>query len=99
MSRGIGNRTVWWWISLAAMVVMVVFLLYPLLTILTGSLGGGDRNGWAQLLADPRYLEAVRNTLVLAAAVTSLSVCLGVPLAYLPRVTNFPASRRWRSCP
>ena len=90
MSGAFANRTVWWWISLAAMVVMAVFLLYPLLTILTGSLGGGDRNGWARLLDDPRYLEAVRNTLILAAAVTSLSVCIGVPLAYLASRYEFP---------
>lgn len=90
MSGGLFNRTVWWWLSLALLVVMTVFLLYPLLNILTGSFGSGGRNGWALLLADPRYLESVRNTLVLASVVTALCVLIGVPLAYLASRYSFP---------
>jgi iron(III) transport system permease protein len=90
MSGALANRTVWWWLSLATLIVMVVFLLYPLLNILTGSLGSGGRNGWAQLLADSRYPEAIGNTLLLSSAVTVLSVLIGVPLAYLSSRYTFP---------
>lgn len=90
MSGASGTRAVWWWLSLAMLVVMAVFLLYPLLNILTGSFGSGGRNGWAQLLADTTYLEAIGNTLILATAVTLLSVLIGVPLAYLASRYSFP---------
>lgn len=89
MNGSIGIRAVWWWLSLAMLVVMTVFLLYPLLNILVGSFGTG-RNGWAILFANRAYLEAIGNTLVLATAVTGLSVVIGVPLAYLASRYSFP---------
>lgn len=84
MIRALDLRTPWPWLSLAALVVLVTFILYPLVNILTASFGVGDvENGWSRLLTDPRGLSAIVNTLILAAIVTCTCVLIGVPLAYV----------------
>lgn len=84
MTRALDLRTPWPWLSLAALVVLVTFILYPLVNILTASFGVGDvENGWSRLLTDPRGLSAIVNTLILAAIVTCTCVLIGVPLAYV----------------
>ena len=84
MIKALDLRTPWPWLSLAALVVLITFILYALVNILTASFGVGDvENGWSRLLTDPRGLSAIVNTLILAAIVTCTCVLIGVPLAYV----------------
>ena len=48
--RQIDFRSPWPWLNLAALVVSITFILYPLLNILTASFGSGGQNVWVQLL-------------------------------------------------
>jgi len=82
--------SVWFWLSAAMLVVLAVFLVYPLITIVTGSFGAGERSGWAVLLAEPRYLRAVMNTIILGIVVTVTTVVIAVPLAYVAARYEFP---------
>ncbi len=75
--------SVWFWLSAAMLVVLAVFLIYPLMNIVTGSFGTGERSGWAVLLADPKYLRAVLNTVLLGIVVTVTASVIAVPLAYV----------------
>lgn len=84
-------RSVWFWLSAAALVILAVFLLYPLVNVLTGSFGGADgRSGWAVLAADPKYAQAIVNTILLGLAVTVTTTLIGVPLAYFTARFDFP---------
>ncbi|MEG4643658.1 iron ABC transporter permease [Paracoccus sp. APAP_BH8] len=89
MTRLFNHRTIWIWFTAAAIFLAAVFLLYPVLNLLTGSISGG-RNGWAILLSEPRYTEAIRNSLLLGVIVTLTSVAVGVPLAYFTARYDFP---------
>lgn len=88
MSRQL--RSVWFWASALALAVLATFLIYPLLNVLTGSLGSGGRNGWVVLAGEPRYTAAIINTIVLGAAVTLTTTLIGVPLAYFTARYDFP---------
>uniref|UniRef100_A0A9E8CQL1 Iron ABC transporter permease n=1 Tax=Bosea sp. NBC_00436 TaxID=2969620 RepID=A0A9E8CQL1_9HYPH len=83
-------RSVWFWFSALALAILAVFLLYPLLNVLTGSIGSGGRNGWATLAGDPKYFTAIVNTIVLGVAVTLTTTLIGVPLAYFTARFDFP---------
>jgi len=83
-------RSVWFWFSALALGILAVFLLYPLLRVLTGSLGSGSHSGWALLAADPKYFAAILNTIVLGVAVTLTTTLIGVPLAYFTARFEFP---------
>lgn len=90
MIRSVDLRTPWLWLSLAALVVLLTFILYPLVNILTASFGVGGESGWSRLLSDPRGLSAIANTLILASIVTCTCVLIGVPLAYVTARYRFP---------
>lgn len=79
MMHRVNIRSVWFWLSLAALVMLVTFIVYPIINIVASSFGG---DGWAKLADEPRYLQAIRNSLVLATVVTALCTLIGVPLAY-----------------
>lgn len=83
-------RSIWFWFSALALAILAVFLLYPLLNVLTGSIGSGGRNGWVTLAGDPKYLGAIVNTIVLGVAVTLTTTLIGVPLAYFTARFDFP---------
>ena len=83
-------RSIWFWLSALALAILAVFLLYPLLNVLTGSIGSGGRNGWVTLAGDPKYFTAIVNTIVLGVAVTLTTTLIGVPLAYFTARFNFP---------
>jgi len=83
-------RSIWFWFSALALAILAVFLLYPLLNVLTGSIGSGGRNGWVTLAGDPKYLAAIVNTVVLGIAVTLTTTLIGVPLAYFTARFDFP---------
>ena len=81
---------IWFFLSAALLVVLAVFLVYPLFNIVAGSLGTGHKSGWATLLAEPKYLHAVLNTVVLGIVVTLTTLLLAVPLAYVAARFDFP---------
>ncbi|PTM39992.1 iron ABC transporter permease [Bosea sp. 124] len=84
-------RSVWFWFSAAALVMLAVFLLYPLFNVLTGSFGGASgRSGWMVLAGDPKYAAAITNTIMLGLAVTLTTTLIGVPLAYFTARFEFP---------
>ncbi|WP_293796832.1 iron ABC transporter permease [uncultured Bosea sp.] len=83
-------RSIWFWLSALALAILAVFLLYPLLNVLTGSIGSGGRNGWVTLAGDPKYFAAIVNTIVLGIAVTLTTTLIGVPLAYFTARFDFP---------
>lgn len=87
----------WWpWGILTAisLVLLLFFVLYPLGVLfgnsITGQDGGFSLEGFKALLADSQYLEAFRNTLVLGLAVTTCTVLVGVPFAYMVARYDFP---------
>lgn len=82
--------SIWFWFSALALAILAVFLLYPLLNVLTGSIGSGGRNGWVTLAGDPKYFAAILNTIVLGIAVTLTTTLIGVPLAYFTARFDFP---------
>lgn len=85
-----GAGTVWFWLAAAALVVLAVFLVYPVLNIIGGSFGSGGRSGWAVVASEPRYARAVMNTIILGVSVTCISALLAVPLAYVTARYDFP---------
>ncbi|MCA0418899.1 MAG: iron ABC transporter permease [Proteobacteria bacterium] len=82
--------SIWFWFSALALAILAVFLLYPLLNVLTGSIGSGGRNGWVTLAGNPKYFAAIVNTIVLGIAVTLTTTLIGVPLAYFTARFDFP---------
>lgn len=80
----------WFWLAVAALIIVAVFLAYPLLNVILGSFGRGASSGWQTLTTDPKYGAAIINTLVLGTGVTILSLILGVPLAYFAARHEFP---------
>jgi iron(III) transport system permease protein len=85
-------RDVWFWLTVLALALAVLFLLYPLLRVLGTSLaaGGDGQSGWVTLVTDSRYRAAVLNTLLLGAVVTCTSTLIGVPLAFFAARFSFP---------
>ncbi len=86
-------RSLWFWLSLALLALLTVFLLYPVATIFYGSLGKADGrsiSGWTTLMTEPRYIRGIINTLMLGAAVTVAALAIGVPLAYLTARYDYP---------
>jgi len=88
MNRMIDVRSVWFWLSVAALVIMFVFIVYPIINIVTSSFSNGG--GWSQILSEQRYGEAIANSLMLAAIVTVACTLVGVPLAYVTARFRFP---------
>lgn len=90
MSREL--RDVWFWLSLAVLAVLVVTLLYPLITVLSGSFSAAREgpSGWAKLLADPKHRAAIGNTVLLGLAVTATSTLIGAPLAFFTARFSYP---------
>ncbi len=84
-------RSLWFWLAAALLVLLGVFLVYPVVNMLIASFGatGAKGSGWATLLAEPKYGRAIVNTTLLALAVTGLCLVVGVPLAYLTARYNF----------
>ena len=83
---------VWFWLSAAALALLVVLLLYPLFNVIASSVSASQdgRSGWVTLVADAKYRTAVYNTLMLGVIVTATSTVLGVPLAFFTARFSFP---------
>lgn len=86
-------RSPWFWLSLLSLGLLLVFLVWPVVNILSSSFlgrGEGGMSGWATLLSDARYLKAIGNTIVLGLGVTLLATLIGVPLAYFTARYDYP---------
>lgn len=87
----------WGLLATACIAVNTLFVLYPLSTLVANSFqdagGGVGLGGLREFLAGAEYLEGLRNTLVLAVAVTTSSTLIGVPFAYIVGRYDFPLKR------
>jgi iron(III) transport system permease protein len=93
MTKQIDLRSVWFWLSLAILILLAFFLLYPLINVIASSFGrarSDGLSGWQVLLTEPKYLRAIGNTVLLGLAVTLASTIIGVPLAYFTARFSFP---------
>lgn len=75
----------WLALTVAAVAFALLFVAWPIFNVLLKSFSstlGSPFAGWAEFFGEPRYLEAVGNTLLLAAVVTVISTGIGVFLAY-----------------
>lgn len=75
----------WLLLAIGATALALVFVAWPIGNILLSSFRSTEGNpfsGWAEFFADPKYLQAVGNTLLLASIVTVLATAIGVFLAY-----------------
>jgi len=84
-------RSPWFWLTVLALALLALVVIYPLANILTASFfTGTGESGWARFFATPKYREAVVNTLILASSVTVICTLIGVPLAYVTARYTFP---------
>ena len=93
MSARLDLKSVWFWLSLAVLMLLCLFLLYPLINVLAASFGrarADGLSGWQVLLSEPKYLRALSNTVLLGLAVTASSTLIGVPLAYFTARFSYP---------
>ena len=81
---------VWLFISIGAMLLYALFLLYPLFTLLSQSVmgkeGGFSLEHFQRIFSKAYYLRAMGNSFKVTLAVTLFSVLLATPLAYLMAV-------------
>jgi iron(III) transport system permease protein len=81
---------VWLFISVAAMLLYTLFLLYPLFTLLSQSVlgkeGGFSLEHFQRIFSKAYYLRAMANSFKVTLSVTLFSVLLATPLAYLMAV-------------
>lgn len=70
---------------LAPGILLLFIFVYPVSGLLSLSLQGenADLRQYAQVFAEPLYLEVLLRTFVMAGAVTALCVVLGYPVAYV----------------
>jgi ABC-type spermidine/putrescine transport system permease subunit I len=80
---------------LPALAFYVLVYLYPLSRIVDWSFFDPDftLKFYRELLAEPAYFKALRNTLEISVLVTLISLMLGYPLAYLMTTTSARARR------
>ncbi len=81
---------VWLFISIGAMLLYALFLLYPLITLLSQSMmgkeGGFSLEHFERIFSKAYYLRAMGNSFKVTLSVTLFSVLLATPLAYLMAV-------------
>ena len=80
------------WLWLPALIVGVIVLL-PLLYLVARASEGGEA-AWF-VIARPRTVEIVLNTVTLVVAVAASTVVIAVPLAWLTTRTDLPGRRFW----
>ncbi|WP_377810202.1 iron ABC transporter permease [Azospirillum sp. A29] len=84
----------WGALTTLCIAINVLFVLFPLLTLVGNSFSGADGglgfDGLARFLANPDYLQGLRNTVVLGVAVTVAATLVGVPFAYIVARYDFP---------
>jgi iron(III) transport system permease protein len=84
----------WSAIGVFAVLVLLFFLVWPLVTMFGKSLadgaGGYSLAGYARFFGTPSYRDVLFNTLILGAVVTTSSVVVGGGLALLVARCDFP---------
>jgi iron(III) transport system permease protein len=77
---------VWTWISLAVFLLYILFLVYPMFSVLRESILGEDGSlsfkYFSKFFGEKYYSQTLVNSFRISFAVTGLSLLLGVPLAY-----------------
>ncbi|MFN2461786.1 MAG: ABC transporter permease [Candidatus Velthaea sp.] len=84
------------WVIAGTVVVLVVLIVLPLASLLWGSVatrGGVTFGYFARVLSGRLYFDALRNSLVLGAWTSVLSIAIGVPMAWAVVRTDLPARR------
>lgn len=74
-------RPGWHWVSLAALTFLLLFLVYPVVRVMLGSLTTPGL--WQDFVTRAYYRQALLNSIWLALGATAGAVLLGVPLAVL----------------
>src|ERR1700746_1305149 len=82
-------------LGLPALLFYVLVSVEPLAQIATWSFfdSGFTLKYYREVLAEPAYFKALRNTLEISVLVTLISLLLGYPLAYLMTTTSARARR------
>lgn len=87
----------WWpWgvLTLVSLVLLCFFVLYPLGVLFANSVvdetGAYSLAAFYSLLQDSEYMAAFKNTLILGFSVTTCTVLVGVPFAYMVARYEFP---------
>lgn len=84
----------WGLLTLVCLACLVLFVVYPLGTVIWSSFQGADGafsfDGFKRFLTQGRYLEALGNSILLAVSVVISSTLLGAPLAYLTARYEIP---------
>ncbi|WP_272699783.1 ABC transporter permease [Desulfovibrio sp. Fe33] len=84
----------WGALTLLSCLFLAVFLLLPIFKVILASLQNADGaltlEGFKIFFTEGDYLQGLFNSLFLAAAVTVVTVLIGVPLAYVTVYYDFP---------
>lgn len=87
------KRDVWFYLGIGIFALYVVFLLYPILTLLFKSIQDGATGGltlkhFAKFFGKKYYYGAILNSLKVTVAVTAASILIATPLAYVMATTK-----------
>lgn len=78
----------WFWVKLSVGMIMLVFLVYPFLTLITRSFFSSKADGftltnYVRFFTKPYYYTTLLRSLFVSITSTISAVVLGVPMAYL----------------
>jgi ABC-type spermidine/putrescine transport system permease subunit I len=76
------------WPALPALILLLVFFLFPVVRMLGFSLEGGTLEWYAKALGEGLYLRVMWNTFEIALLVTLVCLLLGYPLGFLIATTT-----------
>src|SRR5215510_47613 len=76
------------WPALPALILLLVFFLFPVVRMLGFSLEGGTLDWYAKALGEQLYLRVFWNTFEIALFVTAICLLLGYPLGFLIATTS-----------
>src|SRR4029453_12964519 len=76
------------WPALPALILLLVFFLFPVVRMLGFSLEGGTLEWYAKTLGEGLYLRVMWNTFEIALLVTLVCLLLGYPLGFLIATTT-----------
>lgn len=95
-TRSSGSRFNFWSIvSVSALSILLLLLIYPVVNLLGSSIIGGDSSSpwwepYLHLVTRKLYYESLTNSFILAFAATAGAMLLGVPLAYFVNRLRIP---------
>ena len=93
--QALSRISIWTYTALAALLVLVFTILYPLSSLFTASLtspetGGFSLEGYREFFATPEFVSALTNTLLLGAITTIGAMIIGVGIAFIVARYDFP---------